>query len=329
MSQIQISLPNEPKKHTELLISAINEKLDIKNMILLEGPTNSLIIIRCQRNIVPKVLEVLNEVGVGIEFGIIDILKLQATVPELKEDQLDVSEELSSRISVEEIESSIKEGMELDITYYLFIILAALIAGAGLILNSTAIIIGAMIISPLMGPILGVSYGIISKNYLLVKKGILGQILSVLIAIVIGFLLAIVALLVYSSPSITPEMMNRNFPTIFDLIVSIAAGLAIGFAITGIIQSSLVGIAIAVSLMPPAVNIGVTLIYGNMLLSFGSFVLLLSNILAINFMAILILRFKKMKILEKNYPFWKGPEEKVGHLSIGVKVVKKKPKKAK
>jgi len=174
MSQIQISLPNEPKKHTEILISAINEKLDIKNMILLEGPTNSLIIIRCQRNIVSKVLEVLNEVGVGIEFGIIDILKLQATVPELKEDQLDVSEELSSRISVEEIESSIKEGMELDINYYLFIILAALIAGAGLILNSTAIIIGAMIISPLMGPILGVSYGIVSKNYLLVKKGILG-----------------------------------------------------------------------------------------------------------------------------------------------------------
>jgi len=138
-----------------------------------------------------------------------------------------------------------------------------------------------------------------------------------------------VALLVYSSPSITPEMINRNFPTIFDLIVSITAGLAIGFAITGIIQSSLVGIAIAVSLMPPAVNIGVTLIYGNILLSFGSFVLLLSNILAINFMAILILRFKKMKILEKNYPFWEGPEEKVGHLSIGVKVVKKKPKKSK
>ena len=329
MSQIQISLPNEPKRHTESLITAINEKLNIKSIILLEGVNNSLVIIRCQRNLVPRVLEVLNEVGVGTEFGIIDILKLQSTIPELKEDQIGVSEELSSRISVEEIESSIKEGMELNINFYLFIMIAAFIAGAGLILNSAAIIIGSMIISPFMGPILGVSYGIISKNYLLVKKGILGQFLSLFIAIGIGVLLASLAFLIYGSPSITHEMMNRNFPTIFDLIVSIGAGLAVGFAITGKIQSSLVGIAIAVSLMPPAVNIGVTLIYGNLLLSFGSFVLLMSNILAINFMAILIFKLKKIKILEKNYPFWKGPEEKPGQLSLGVKIIKKKPKKAK
>ena len=328
MSQIQISLPNEPKGHTENLITAINEKLNIKSIILLEGVNNSLVIIRCQRNMVPRVLEVLNEVGVGIEFGIVDILKLQATIPELKEDQIEVSEELSSRVSVEEIESSIKEGMELNINFYLFIMIAAFIAGAGLILNSTAIIIGSMIISPLMGPILGVSYGIISKNYLLVEKGILGQLFSVLISIGIGVLLASLAILIYVSPSITNEMMSRNFPTIFDLIVSIGAGLAIGFAITGTIQSSLVGIASAVSLMPPAVNIGVTLIYGNLLLSFGSFVLLGSNILAINSMAILIFKLKKIKILEKNYPFWKGPEEKSGQLSLGVKITKKKTKKA-
>jgi len=329
MSQIQISLPNEPKTITESLITALNEKLKIKNMILLEGNNNSLVIIRCQKNSVPRVLEVLNELGIGIEYGIIDILKLQVTIPELAEEELDDSEELSSRVSVEEIESTIKEGMELNIDFYLFIIIAAFIAGAGLILNSTAIIIGSMIISPLMGPILGVSYGMISKIYNLVKKGIFGQLISVIIAIGIGVLLASLAFLTYSSPSITNEMMSRNFPTIFDLIVSIGAGLAVGFAITGKIQSSLVGIAIAVSLMPPAVNIGVTLIYGNLFLSLGSFVLLMSNILAINLMAILIFKLKKIKILEKKYLFWKGPEEKAGQISLGVKIVKKKPKKAK
>ena len=329
MSQIQISLPNEPKTIIESLITALNEKLKIKNMILLEGNNNSLAIIRCQKNSVPRVLEVLNELGIGIEYGIIDILKLQVTIPELVEEELDVSEELSSRVSVEEIESTIKEGMELNIDFYLFIIIAAFIAGAGLILNSTAIIIGSMIISPLMGSILGVSYGMISKNYNLVKKGIFGQLISVIIAIGIGVLLASLAFLIYSSPSITNEMMSRNFPTIFDLIVSIGAGLAVGFAITGKIQSSLVGIAIAVSLMPPAVNIGVSLIYGNFLLSFGSCVLLMSNILAINLMAILIFKLKKIKILEKKYLFWRGPEEKAGQISLGVKIVKKKPKKAK
>jgi uncharacterized hydrophobic protein (TIGR00341 family) len=329
MSQIQISLPNEPKNLTESLITALNERLNIKNVMLLEGNNNSLTIIRCQKNSVPRVLEVLNDLGIGIKYGIIDILKLQVTIPELEEEQIDVSEELKSRVSVEEIESTIKEGMELNIDFYLFIMIAAIIAAAGLILNSVAIIIGSMIISPLMGPILGVSYGMISKNYLLVKKGILGQFLSIIIAIVIGALLASLAFLAYNSPSITNEMMSRKFPTVFDLVVSIGAGLAVGFAITGKIQSSLVGIAIAVSLMPPAVNIGLALIYGDLVLSFGSFILLISNIIAINLMAIFIFKLKKIKILEKKYPFWRGPEEKSGHLSLGVKIIRKKPKKVK
>ena len=174
MRQIQISLPNKPLKNRESLINVLNEKLKIKNIILLEGANNSLVIIRCQREKVPEILQELNEIGLGIEYGIIDILNLEATIPELKEEQMEVSEELSSRVSVEEIESSINEGMDLNFDYYLFIILAAIIAGSGLILNSPAIIIGAMIISPLMGPILGVSYGIINKNYQLVNKAIFG-----------------------------------------------------------------------------------------------------------------------------------------------------------
>jgi len=329
MSQIQISLPNEPKSHSESLIKALNEKLNIKNIILLEGKNNSLVIIRCNKTKVAGVLEVLNEIGVGTIFGIIDVLDLDVTIPELKEEESDVTDEIKSRVSVEEIESTLKEGMQLNLNYYIFIIIAAFIAGTGLILNSTAIIIGAMIISPLMGPILGVSYGMISKNYLLVKKGILGQILGILIAIGIGIVLASLAFLVYSSPSLTYEMQNRNFPTIFDLIVSIGAGLAVGFAITGRIQSSLVGIAIAVSLMPPAVNVGITLIYGNVLLSFGSFILLMSNIIAINLTALMVFKIKKIKILQKAYPFWEGPEEKPDEVSLGVKLIRKKPKKAK
>lgn len=329
MSQIQISLPNEPKSHSESLIKALNEKLNIKNIILLEGKNNNLVIIRCNKIKVARVLEVLKEIGVGTIYGIIDVLDLNVTIPELKNEEIEVTDEIESRVSVEEIESTLKEGMQLNLNYYIFIIIAALIAGAGLILNSTAIVIGAMIISPLMGPILGVSYGIISKNHLLVKKGIFGQILGILISVGIGIGLASLAFLIYASPPLTHEMQSRNFPTVFDLIVSIGAGLAVGFAITGRIQSSLVGIAIAVSLMPPAVNIGIALIYGNTLLSFGSFILLMSNVIAINLTALMVFKIKKIKILQKAYPFWEGPEEKPDEVSLGVKLIRKRPKKAK
>jgi len=327
MNQIQISLANEPRNNIELLITTLNDKLKIKNIVLLEGKTNSLISIRCQEMEVPQLLEDLGKIGVGTKFGIIDILKLEVSIPNIERE--DLSEGLSSRISIAEIEVNIKEAAELHTNYYVFIIVAALIAGAGLILNSTAIIIGAMIISPLMGPILGVSYGVIIKNYQLVKKGFIGQFSGILLAIGIGAVLAILALFVYDSPPLTNEMLSRSFPTIFDIIVSISAGIAVGFAITSKIQSSLVGVAIALSLMPPAVNIGVTLIYGNSFLSFGSFILLMCNILAINLSAIFIFKLKKIKVLKKKSVFWKGPQEKSRKSHFRKLRIRKKRKTAK
>lgn len=75
-----------------------------------------------------------------------------------------VSEQLESRVPIVEIKSEIEENMELNVDYYVFLIISTIITTTGLIVNSTAVVIGAMIISPLMTPILGVSYGLITRN---------------------------------------------------------------------------------------------------------------------------------------------------------------------
>jgi uncharacterized membrane protein len=91
-----------------------------------------------------------------------------------------------------------------------------------------------------------------------------------------------------------------------DIIIASCAGFATGFSISGVIKSSLVGAAIALSLMPPAVNIGLAFIYGDLILSSGSLILLIVNILIINICSLIVMRIKKFRALPKIKWFWQG-----------------------
>ena len=156
-------------------------------------------------------------------------------------------------------------------------------------------IIASMIISPLMGPVLGLSFGIATSDRKMIINSALAQIIGILISITCGILLGYLAINLINDPQLTSEMSVRDFPTYLDIIVVICAGIAVGYSITGTVKSTLVGTAIALSLMPPAVNIGLALMYRALSLSFGSFILLLANIIIINGCTIIVLKIKKIK----------------------------------
>ena len=139
-------------------------------MTLLKGDSDSLIIIRQNRTLVPELIERLEEIGVGTELGIIDILPLEATIPELTKRFDDREDQVPDRIALLEIKNNIKEGSKPSFNYFIFIILSAIIAGAGLVLNSPAVVIASMIISPLMGPVLGLSFGIATSDRMMIRK---------------------------------------------------------------------------------------------------------------------------------------------------------------
>jgi len=314
MRQIQITIPNEPPEHLRQVLDILEEQLGIKYMIVLKGEHNSLIIIRRTPTKVAEVVEKLNEIGVGITYGIIDILNLEATIPEYAAiaglEKKEIHKEIPERISLQEIKEIIEEGTRLNSIYFIFIILSALITGCGLIMNNSAVIIASMILCPLLSPILGVSFGIISKDRKLIQNGILGQLYGILILISIGIVLGFIAFLSLDSLVITQEMAERQFPNYFDLIIAISSGVAVGFCLTSGIATMLVGVAIAVALNPPAVNIGLALIYGDPFLSLGSLILLLLNIIAINVSAIIIFKIKKVTAPPEMNFFWRGPKEK-------------------
>ena len=167
------------------------------------------------------------------------------------------------------------------------LILSIFIASIGLNMNSTAVVIGAMLISPLMGPILATGFGFATLNFTVVKSGILRLSLQVTIAVLAS------ALYFYISPvqAATSELLARTEPNIFDVFIAIFGGLA---GIIGQTRKTLdnviPGVAIATALMPPLCTAGYGLANGNWQYFFGAGYLFFINAFFIFFAAFIVLK---------------------------------------
>ncbi|MBD0386767.1 MAG: DUF389 domain-containing protein [Nostoc sp. C3-bin3] len=166
----------------------------------------------------------------------------------------------------------------LDSAYIILIISSCAIATLGLLSNSAAVIIGAMIIAPLMLPIRGLAFGALQADITLFRKGVIAVVVGTVLAVAIAFTLGcLVGLPRYGS-----EILARSKPTLLDLGIAVAAGGISGYAkVETKISGSLAGTAIAVALMPPICVIGLGLAQGNWSLSFGATLLYLTNLLGI------------------------------------------------
>jgi len=175
--------------------------------------------------------------------------------------------------------------------YYILTVLSCIIATTGLVQGSTATIIGAMIVAPLMTPILAFSLGVIWGDLQLIRISVgsiaKGMFWAILISSAISF---IIPLPVYSG-----EIMARTHPTLFDIIVALASGIvgAYGYA-NEKISNTLVGIAIAVALMPPLCTVGIGLGTMNREVASGAFILFIINLISIGLAGAVV--FWAMKI---------------------------------
>jgi uncharacterized hydrophobic protein (TIGR00271 family) len=162
--------------------------------------------------------------------------------------------------------------------YYVLLGASVLIAGFGLLANSPAVVIGAMLVSPLMTPIFGITVGLSGARLRLLRDALISEFSGVLLAVVLGFLLGLLPL----SLSATPEMLARTSPNLLDLFVAALAGLAGCLAmIDERISASLPGVAIATSLTPPLTTCGLCLAFGAYDGAWGAFLLFFANFLAI------------------------------------------------
>lgn len=185
------------------------------------------------------------------------------------------------RTSPDRIKTVIEEisyGSEPKVSFYAMLATASLIASIGLIANSASVIIGAMVVSPLMTPIIGIALGLVLGNPGLLGRALRAEAWGVLLAISIAALLGMFPLAL----QVTPEMLARTEPNLLDLLVAVLSGFAGTYAlIDARLSPALPGVAIATAIVPPLANTGLCLAMGAYRGAYGSFLLFFANFLAI------------------------------------------------
>lgn len=172
------------------------------------------------------------------------------------------------------------------------LIFAILIASIGLNVNSTAVIIGAMLISPLMGPIMGIGLGVGTNDFELVKKGLRNLLIATLISVVVS------AVYFWLTPlhDAQSELLARTTPSIWDVFIAFFGGLAGIVAGTRKEKSNVIpGVAIATALMPPLCTAGFGLASGNFYYFLGAIYLYFINSVFICISTYLIVRFLRFR----------------------------------
>lgn len=178
----------------------------------------------------------------------------------------------------ETIISHLKEESKANNGYFLLIILSIIITTLGLVLNSPAVIIGGMIVSPLLYPIIAIGAAIVTGDNKLIKRSLILVVRSSAVTIAAAVLITLVSPLKEQ----THEILTRTSPTLIDLIIALASGAAGAYAVT-IRQrfAALMGVAVSAALVPPLAITGFGLSTTSYDLVFGSFLLYTANLIAV------------------------------------------------
>ncbi len=214
----------------------------------------------------------------------------------------------------EVIDEAIRTNVKVAGTNLWVLIFAILVASVGLNVNSTAVIIGAMLISPLMGPIVGMGYGVGINDIQLIRLALRNIAIFTSISLLASTLYFIISPL----DSVQSELLARTSPTVWDVLIAFFGGAAGIIATTRKSMSNVVpGVAIATALMPPLCTAGFGIAHGNWSFFFGAFFLYSINSV---FIALATLMFVKIFHLPVRH-YLDEKTEKKAHMFIGVIVM--------
>ncbi|CAK7033683.1 MAG: hypothetical protein PETM_01396 [Petrimonas sp.] len=193
----------------------------------------------------------------------------------------------------ETIHAEIEKGIQFRGTNLWILMFAIVVASVGLNMNSTAVIIGAMLISPLMGPINGMGYSLATYDFYLFRRSLKNFIYAV------GVSLLTSALYFFLSPinEAHSELLARTSPTIYDVLIALFGGLAGIVAISSKLKGNVIpGVAIATALMPPICTAGYGLATLQFNFFFGALYLFTINTVFIAFAALVVCQYLKFPI---------------------------------
>jgi len=235
------------------------------------------------------VLDFLEKRFSHIEGFRIILLPVEASIPRLKPDEEPKPKEKEAdekkqavskiiRISREELYSDIEKTVKLSWVYPVMIVFSAVVASIGILRNNVVFIIGAMVIAPMLGPNLALSFATTLADIFLMRKAVRAIAAGVAAALIPSFLIGIA----FFVDTGIPELIFRTEVSLGDVILALAAGSAAAISFTSELFSALIGVMVAVALLPPLVTMGMLAGSGNRELALGSLLLFLVNLICVN-----------------------------------------------
>ncbi len=222
--------------------------------------------------------------------------------------------ELRDRI---EAYTRIRRSARPDLDFYILISLSSIIAALGLIISSPAVVIGAMLVAPLMSPMVGTGLAVVLGDARFLRLSLGAVIRGMLLAIGVS---ALAGLLSIGQPA-TSELLARTQPTLIDLAIALFSGLAGGYALArSDAAGALPGVAIAAALVPPLATVGISFTAGRYTHAFGAMLLFIANFVSISSataLMFLILGFRPT-VNQKSRRAVQARSGRVALISLGV-----------
>lgn len=230
------------------------------------------------------VLDLLGERYACKEGNRVVILAVEATLPRDAPEPVGsaeasaAEEKCPERIGREELYEDIKDAARCSRVYLTMVVLSTIVAAVGLYYGSVAIIIGAMVIAPLLGPNVALALSTALGDLALLRHALLTALAGIATTMVLS---VIIGVLLNVDPA-TPEIASRNAVGMGDIAVALASGAAGALAFTTGVSATLIGVMVAVALLPPLVAFGLLLGGGYPAMAMGALSLFLMNLICVN-----------------------------------------------
>ncbi len=213
--------------------------------------------------------------------------------PDEDNDNPNAKKMFSGTITREALYDKILKGTEINVDFISLVLLSALVAAIGIITDNIAVVIGAMVIAPLLGPNLALSFGITLGDKGMITQSVKANIVGLGLTLVIAALIGLVV--PHDTYAESEEFLSRTHVGYSAVVLAFAAGFAGVLSLTSGISSAMVGVMVAVAMMPPAVVLGVSIGAGQPSEIFGAALLLAVNIICVNIAAKLVFAFKGIR----------------------------------
>lgn len=265
------------------------------------------------------VLDILEKQYSDMEGYRIVVLQVAATLPrsevpepgEPSAENNPPEEKIPERISRHELYEDISDAARFSRVYFAMVVLSAIVATIGLAHNSVAIVIGAMVIAPLLGPNVALALATTLGDLPLAKQAALTSLAGIA---TVAVMTLIIGALLHVDPSLY-QLASRTQVGLSDVVLALAAGCAGALAFTTGVSAIMVGVMVAVALLPPMVTFGLLLGGGQLKLAMGALSLLLANLICLNLAAVVTFMVQGIRPAT----WWeKDRAKKATHIAIGL-----------